>query len=247
MSGQIRCGTLPGRFGPGILQPDGTVSKKWPVIPGFANVNVTSGSRNYSFLSPMKLGPFIYKERRMVTPWYPNGVHPGFTAISDTEQQIVVTNAENLWQGSKILPQDVINGIIQPSFYERRARMIRDPKPHRRPVPKSQGTPIAAYIDGQVLRYVPSRQYYIQWYSSLVQMQPEYAELVARLNNGEILQILGYDGYDPESGYPYGANPITYENLERAIYDPSRPFGHELVLCGLLAGIRPWENFDPNR
>ena len=60
--GQIRRGTIPGRFGTGILQPDGSISKKHPQIAGFSNVNVTSGGGKYKVLSPMKLGPFFIIE-----------------------------------------------------------------------------------------------------------------------------------------------------------------------------------------
>lgn len=241
--GSVRCGSIPGRFGSGNLQPDGTISKKHPQLPGFTNINVSSGGGRFKMLSPMKLGPFNVIERRAITPLHADGVHPGFRAINETHQQSIATNLENYHQGSKIYPQDVINGEIQESFYLRRAKMMADPKPHRRALPKSQGIPIAAYFDGYVLSYIPSRIYYITYYSQLVQLRPEYAELVSMLNSGENLQILGFDGYDPESGLPYGANPITYKSLEIAMYNPNRPFGHELVLCGLLSGIRPWDNF----
>jgi len=241
--GQIRCGTIPYRFGPGILHPDGSISKRYPQISRFSNINITSGGDKYKVLSPMKLGPFVVIEKRIMTPWYSDGIHPGFQAVNDTHQQATTTNLENYWQGSKIYPQDIVNGIIQLSFYQRRAKMMADSKPHRRALPKSQGSPIAAYFDGNILNYVPSRIYYIMYYSYLVQLLPEYQDLVRRLESGENLQILGFDGYDPASGLPYGANPITYEVLERAMYDPKRPFGHELVLCGILLGNCPWENF----
>lgn len=241
--GEVRVGKIPDRFGLPILQPDGTFSHKHPVIPGFTNINVSSGGK-YKALSPMKLGPFTLKERRVPTRWYPNGVHPGFTAVDDEYQQGIVLIFENYWQFSKIFPQDVIGGEVQKSFFERRAKMFTEHKGHRRAIPKSRGTAIAAYLDGNLLAYVPSRIYYITYYSYLVQLTPEFQELVNRLNSGENLHILGYDGYDPVSGLPYGANPLTYEAIEKAMYDPEKPFGHELVLAGLLSGIKPWENFD---
>ena len=246
--GQVRCGTLPGRFGPGIQHSDGSISKKHPVIPGFTNINVTSASARYKYLSPMKLGPFNIVEKRVPLTYYPEGVHPGFVAVNENQQQASITNAENWWQGSKMFQQDVVNGVIQASFFIRRAKMFKDPKPHRRALPKATaGLPIASYFDGNVLAYVPSRKNYIDYYGYLVQMRPEFQELMSRLDNGENLHIIGFDGYDPASGLPYGANPITYTALENAMYYPGRPFGHELVLCGLLSGIRPWENFDPTK
>jgi len=35
--------------------------------------------------------------------------------------------------------------------------------------------------------------------------------------------------------------------LERELYNPKFPFGHELVLCGMLLDMKPWENFDSER
>jgi hypothetical protein len=133
------------------------------------------------------------------------------------------------------------------SFFNRRINMVTDTKPHRRAIPKAKGYPIAGYFDGEILGYIMSRPYYIQTYEMLVQLRPEYHELVQKLAQGENLHIIGYDGRDPESGLPYGASPITYEVLERELYNPKAPFGHEEVLCGMLLGLRPWDQFDVDR
>lgn len=237
----VRCGKLPHFRGEGIVQPDGTVSKKWPHIPNYTNINVCSNGKGHRALSPMLVGPFLVIEKRVVTPFYPDGIHPGFQKINDTHQQAVATNLENIWQGSRVYDIDVVNGVIQPSFYERRAKLMADPKPHRRALPKSKGHPVAAYFDGNVLTYVDSRIYYITYYEQLVKDKPEYQDLVRRLAAAENLHILGFDGRDPTSGLCYGANPITYEVLEREMHNPKASFGHELVLCGMLLGLRPWK------
>lgn len=245
--GDVRCGKLPHFRGSGIQHPDGSVTKKWPALPGYTNINVCSNGTAHKNLSPMKVGPFILVEKKMITPWYSDGVHPGFKSLNDTHQWIVVTNLENWWQGSKVYNVDVLNGIIQPSFYERRAKMMADPKPHRRALPKNKATPVAAYLDGNVYNYVASRIYYISYYENLVKDKPEYQDLVRRISTGENIQILGFDGRDPSSGKDFGADPITYEILEREMYNPRVPFGHELVLCGMLLGARPWEKFNIER
>lgn len=246
--GDIRCGTLPFfRAKEGVLQPDGTVSKKWPTIPGYTNVNVCSNGTTYKNLSPMKLGPFNLIEVKCPTPFYPSGIHPGFVEFNETHQIIQVMNVENYFQSSKVFNIDIKDGIVQPSFFERRAKFMADPKGHRRVIPKKKGYPVAAYFEGQLLSYVSSRIYYIKAYESLALMTPEYQDLLRKVNNGEKIHILGFDGRDPATGLSYGANPITYKILEEAMYDPRRPFGHELVLCGMLLNMRPWENFDFER
>lgn len=58
------------------------------------------------------------------------------------------------------------------------------------------------------------------------------------MNNGENIHILGFDGRDPASGISYEANPITYEILEREMYNQLVPFGHELIICGMLLKFR---------
>jgi hypothetical protein len=247
LKGQVRCGKIPDRFGQGQLQPDGTTSKVHPNIPGFANINVSSGGGQYKVLSPMKLGPLAVYEKKIPLPGYPDGVHPGFESYDEDTQVAVAQIFENWWQGSKVYNVDVQNGEIQMSFFQRRAEMFADPKPHRRSLPKAKGYPVAGYFDGEILGYVVSRFFYIQTYENLIREKPEYQQLVQRVNRGENLQFIGYDGRDPASGLPYGANPITYEILEREMYNPARPFGHELVLCGMLLGLRPWDNFDVDR
>jgi hypothetical protein len=229
------------------LQPDGTISKKWPTIEGHNNVNVCSNGTAYRNLSPMKIGPFVVIEKKAPNPFYPSGIHPGFQSLNETHQYCVATNLENYWQNSKVFDVDVVNNIIQPSFYQRRAKGMDDPKPHRRALPKVKAHPVASYFDGNVYTYVASRIYYIFYYEQLVSQRPEYQDLLRRVNNGENIHILGFDGRDPASGLSYGANPITYEVLEREMYNPLVPFGHEFVICGMLLNLRPWQKFDMDR
>ncbi len=226
--GQVRCGRIP-------HYRSQEVDKTHPKIPGFTNINVTSGNRKWRGLSPMILGPFRVIESRAVTPYYPDGLHPGFTAVPDNPnlQQAIAQNMENWWQYSKIYNVDLNQeGEIQPSFFQRRAEGFADPKPHRRAMPKKKGHVVAAYFDTQVYGYVPSRKFYCSTYEFLVTRTPEYQELQNRLTQGENLHIVGYDGKDI---------PVTTENFRAAYLDPNWPFGHELVLTCLLAGIpKPW-------
>lgn len=208
--------------------------KTHPVIQGYVNINATSGNARWKGLSPMKLGPFYLREHCVETPWYPKGVHPGFSVVEEGFQALYCTNLENIWQGSKVYDVDLdASKIIQPSFYERRKNMAHDPQPHRRALPKAKGTPVCAYWDGTLLSYLDSRLIYCELYQSLVRNTPEYQELVRMRENGTNLQIIGYDGQNL---------PITNEAMKTACLDPTKPFGHELVLCCMLKDIYPWRD-----
>lgn len=224
MLGEVRCGRIVHFRSP---EPD----KTHPKIPGYVNINATSGNKRWGGLSPMKLGPLNIIENLCPMTFYPSGVLPGFIKINDTQQQATAMNMENAWQYMKAMNIDVKDGIIQPSFFERRAKGYADPKPHRRPIPKAKGHPVAAFYNCQVLDYISSRPIYCNIYEQLVRTTPEYKELERMLNTGTNLLILGYDGRDI---------PITKESMRDAFLDPKYPFGHELCLVCLLKGFSPW-------
>lgn len=206
-------------------------SKKHPVIEGYDNVNVTSGNQGrWGALSPMKLGPFYLVEQLKPLIPYPDGIHPGFEKYSD-KQRAFVYNLENCWQFSKIYDIDVVNGIVQPSFFQRRAKGFGDSSPHRRALPKAKATTVAAYWDGKLYDYQSSRYYYCSLYEKLARMTAAYADLELLYRNGTNLQILGYDGRDVE---------VTESGMKTAYLDVNCPFGHELVLCCMLKGYHPW-------
>lgn len=211
----IRVGKLPDRFGEG--------DKKHPTLNDFENINVTSASRGiYSKLSPMKLGPFVVTERII------DEVELGYIDNGDGYQSANINIFENYWQGSKIYKEDFIEGTrtLKQSFFERRARMYTDNKPHRRSLPKSHGLPVAGYYHGQIYDYVPSRQFYVRYYTELVQKTQEYQSLVDKFNKGNKLHIIGYDGRD--------IGPITRESITLAYNDHANIFGHELLLAALI-------------
>lgn len=180
----------------------------------------------------MKLGPFQIVEARVPLSAYPDGIHPGFTALSETEQVAVCQVFENYWQFSKVYNIDVTpEGTISPTFFRRRAQGFADPAGHRRAIPKKAGHPVAAYFNGEVWSYVPSRRYYCNYFEALVQLRPEYQRLQELLAQGNNLFILGYDGRDI---------PLTPSSVAEAYEDPALPFGHELVIACMLKGLHPW-------
>lgn len=224
MNDLIRVGKIPNRFGEG--------DKTHPKIEGFENINVTSASRGkYSKLSPMKLGPFVITEKMV------NNAELGYVNSGNGYQSANIIIFENYWQGSKIYREDLIDGIsltvdnLKKSFFERRAKMYADTKPHRRALPKIHGLPIAGYYNCQIFDYVPSRKIYVHCYMSLVNEREEYKELVNKYLNGKKLHIIGYDGRD--IGY------ITKESIVNAYYNKNEIFGHELVLVGMITNTLP--------
>lgn len=217
-----------------------------PVIPGYTKINASSmGPRDWKGLSPMLIGPFQVIEPRTFPKYFPDtgngpGIHPGFRPNGDdpTTQITTIQKFENYWQGSKLYQLDIIVGpdgssTLSKDFFTRRAQMFSLEKGKRRALPKAKaGLPVAGYYQGQIMAYVESRKkIYCPYYEELVTRTPEYAALVKKVKSGENLLIVGPDGRDI---------PITEESLREAVNDPAHIFGHELVICCLLIGIKPW-------
>lgn len=209
-------------------------NKFHPTLDKFININVTSGTRSrWKSLSPMIIGEFEFIEDKCINKWYPDGIHPGFKEFDEdkTRQIAVCQRFENMWQTNKVYDIDMKDGVIQKSFFERRAKMFSDPKGHRRSLPKSKGKVISAYYDRKLYNYLESRYFYCTFYEYLIQEIPEYKELVEMLNKGINLHIVGYDGKNID---------MTKEGFKKAYDDPESPFGHELVICAMLMGFCPW-------
>ena len=228
--GQIKCG----RIQRGV---------EHPTFPGFEKVNVStlSGMKKWIGLSPFILGPFTVLEPLAFETYFPGGVHPGFTKYDDHTQIATIKKFENYWQGSKIYSLDLSIdpktniGTVNKGFFIRRAEMFSLDKGKRRALPKKlAGVPISSYYQGKIMDYIESRKkVYCPVYEQLVTRTPEYANLVKLVESGQNVLIVGPDGRDIE---------INEESLTKAINDPAYIFGHELVLCCLLIGIKPWLN-----
>ncbi|RUP51332.1 hypothetical protein BC936DRAFT_148723 [Jimgerdemannia flammicorona] len=217
--GQVRVDRLPPRFAK-------NVSKKWPVVEGYKNVNVcSSGAGFWKELSPMLLGPIALCE------W---GIDPK-TDLGKVRRGVEVPGQckrmENLWQFSKVFEEEV-GEDLWPSveFFRRRATAWKDPKGHRHSV---KGARVKYFLWGQEkLTFLEARKrIYCSVYASIVKKTKAYRELERLLNEGQNVQILGYDGYDRGN-----------KTWEECLNDLSRPFGHEMVLAALLDGVTPWED-----
>ena len=164
---------------------------------------------------------------------YPDGIHPGFEGIDRKHQRASYQVLEDFWQFSKIFNIDLDKeGYVTTKFFERRAKGFADPKGHRRAIPKAKGYPVSSYFNGKLYGYLESRIFYCQEYVKMVKRTREWQELRKLVREGQNIQILGFDGQDLE---------ITEETMGKAYADPSKPFGHELVLCCMLKKINVWE------
>ena len=194
-------------------------AKPYPSVEGYSTIPAWSrGASPWNQLSPMKLGPFV---------------------VDDEEVQIF----ENYWQ-SKIYQCDLIDETkpieinnLKTSYWERRTELFKSTKAKRRALPKAKyGVPIAGYYHGQIMGYVESRKLvYCPIYTALVEQHPIFLQLKEKYNNGEKLLIIGPDGSNHNE-------ELTLEILRERINDPTRIFGHELVLCCLLMDYKVWEN-----
>ncbi|KAF0973511.1 hypothetical protein FDP41_008215 [Naegleria fowleri] len=218
-------------------QPKGTVRcgklNHTPDLEGFTIVNCcsTSSDKFYKQLSPMLLGPYEYQ----MNPEHDYALSEH--KHSKIEKTIQVYNSENLWQFSKVWPGeeevDRLTGQTRPNktFFDRRMEGWNDKKAHR--WVKKGEKPLYAWWKGQKLDYMQARRaIYCPLYAEKVIHTEGYKKLENLLKRGDNLLILGYDGYD------YHAEGMT---LDDCFNDVSRPFGHELVLCGLLTGQYVWQ------
>jgi hypothetical protein len=196
-------------------------------IPGFRRVfpNYKHQGRTDGFgckrLSPMSLGPVKHGQ-----PGLPDAL-----------------NIENLHQGNKCFQEEVdAQGNPTALYYENRLKFYLDPIPHRHKYTgtgKNKNIPLYfIWVDptGQEhrLNYIESRQFYCTFYERLASLEPDQARLRQMLDDGYNLQICGYD-----------AHPVT-RSIEEEYLDPSRPFGHELVLYTLLTHSPeqyPWRKY----
>lgn len=190
------------------------------IFPNFKHGGRTDGVGLPS-LSPMSLGPVL-----------------------DAGDLPEATNLENWWQGQKLYEEEVgKDGKPLPVFYERRKAMFEDPVPHRRKEGMNSNVKCFLWTNNEGYEveytYIPSRQFYCTLFERLSEENEDLATLRQLRRDGMNLNIIGYDGFDFEKAK--GETPA--EKLMSCYLDPSRPFGHELVIVSLLLLKReeyPW-------
>lgn len=190
--------------------------------PGFLNIfpNSKHGGRTDGLgmpsLSPMIMGPIEHNQP---------GLPPAL-------------NLENLHQSHKVFPLEIgPDGNPIQQFYNTRLIMYQDPVPHRHKESSGhKNVPVySVWVkkNGQEvhLTYIESRQIYCHYYEQFALKSPDFHKLRQLIDDGYNLQICGYDAYQPNM------------SLDEHYLDPSRPFGHEMVLYTLLTSDQsqyPW-------
>ena len=180
-------------------------------------------------LSPMLLGPVLHGQ-----PYVPPA-----------------ENLENFHQFNKVFPNEIgVDGNPTQKWDTMRLVGYLDTEPHRHKFGPSKAEHMRAVgaakdgnanvplysvffaPDGKMRRfsYVESRVFYCTFYERLAALQPDYARLVdlVCVKRANVL-IAGYDArtVDP-------ADSVDAETIATWYADPTRSFGHEMVLYTML-------------
>lgn len=182
------------------------------VFPNHKHANRTDGI-GMSTLSPMTLGPVEHGQEGL-----PNAV-----------------NLENFWQQSKWFPCET-----EDQFNNNRATgyLMIKPKRHK----FKRGMKPTGWVwepkngERHVLHWVQSRQFYCNFYERLVKENAEFIELKKMVDDGQNIQICGYDALP---------DLIKACDIEKWYLQGVHPFGHEAVLFTML--VEPDENKWPWR
>jgi hypothetical protein len=227
-------------------------------------VNATSKSKVHKWrqLSPFYLGPY---DIPVIFP--PPGPAAATAAAAVTSEQTTTTSdtkqlppvpepesddksstfilkcnfMENAWQFSKCYKTHCdAEHNPGPKWLEWVKKGFASDKPHRFPAGRG-AKPEYSYFNGKKYLYIESRHsVYAPLYAEAVQKTAAFAELKSRVNAGQSIVLLDYDGYNHEK---YGIA------LEDTMYFERRIWGHAFVLAMLLMDCDlPWEKpFDPSK
>jgi hypothetical protein len=179
------------------------------IFPNFKHQNRNDGVGMKS-LSPMSLGPIDHGQ-------------PGLP---------VALNLENFHQQSKMYKAEADeDGHVTKKFIKGQKNGFLDPIPHRHKSvdgKSMKGQVPVGWVwtreDGTKVyyTYVECRQFYCNYFERLASKENDFKALQKMIRDGYNLQITGYDGY------PVG------ESIMEHYLDPTRPFGHEMVIYTML-------------
>lgn len=181
------------------------------VFPNFKHGNRSDGVGLPS-LSPMSLGP-----------------------VKGVGRMPEAKCLENWWQGQKLYEEEIDKfGNVSDVFFQRRDEMFADSTPHRRKEGMKTNVDCFLWTDNEGnhirYKYVPSRQFYCNLYERLSAENSDLTDLRRLREDGLNINIIGYDGFDFEKA----EGRTAAEKLMTCYLDPSRPFGHEMVIVCLL-------------
>lgn len=196
---------------------------------GFYEV-LPNRDHGYRTLSPMLLGPVMTGETH-----FP-----------------VSKNLENYWQGSKVFQRDLDSGgDVGFTYQESKRQMYDNPTGKRHKYSRGMRPLCTIFYDGDTeghYQYIEARKFYCNHYEFLARKQPQYQELLNRLQGGQKLLIKGYDASLMDSH-----DAQLQETINRHYNDKSEPFGHEKVLFTMLCvdlqliETAPWPNLNVER
>ena len=136
-------------------------------------------------------------------------------------------NLENLWQFSKVYPNQVYaNGEPTIEWESWRRQGWNDHRAHRYPMGKG-AKPLYSFWQGKHLNYIEARkQIYAPEYAKNV-VRTEAFNFLSRLYEDGDMILLDYDAYDHEK---LGMTLVDVINC------PTRKMGHAFVLIMILTG-----------
>lgn len=219
-----------------IMKPVEDIPGYRKIFPNFKHKNRKDGI-GLPGLSPKSLGPVKHNQ----------GPRP-----YDHKKLPPSKNLENLHQGNKVFPCDTLKrkGSLIPTdqWYEQQRKYYLDPVPHRHQeaaleVGKGVNKNVPAFSvwftpQGEELHltYIESRQIYCTYFDRLIRDTEDYTTLIDLISNGTNIQIVGYDGFDLgfDSSGKRPSRALLRKRFDEWYLDPSRPFGHELVLAAIL-------------
>ena len=186
--------------------------------------------------------------------FFPNNVYQNIPLYQLTPYYLHDENGcifENIWQGSKLYefvatqadikankviwhhPTEthVVNGQVQPAYWEWRRKLYNNPYAVRYPNGyygrhKCLGALWQTNGVWKLLPYIPARKkIYCSVYASLVQQTTAYKMLKELHDQGVNLQLCEMD---------VRPGLITREVLQTELHNPNQPFGHGYVLAACL-------------
>ena len=180
-----------------------TVAFKFDKVPEDAvSIDTTSKSKEWSALSPFKLGPVI--------------VTPG----NEFSQAEISRNVENAWQYSKVYKEHIhpCMSPLKTQWIEWARRGWRDWRANRYPMGKGAIPEYSLWKD-QKLNYIEARKaIYGPLYTQTVVTTPEFLKLLNMHREGKHLFLLDYDGYQTE------------DDFNTIINNPDKKMGHAFFL-----------------
>jgi hypothetical protein len=201
----------------------------------FERVNISANGPKWARdLLPQNIGPLIIEELYdpLIVGLMTHEQAYAFTKIKPKEGWVYskCENIQALWDGSKVLKEEVKDGKILKSFFETRHRIWSDTEKKKS---YKSGKVVGYYFKTKIIDVIEARKViFCGAYAMKVVKEPAYRKLLKMTEDTPGLLIYGYDGFDLDRHKMSIKSCLEYTDVV---------FGHELTLVGLLRGDTPWE------